>query len=74
MKRITTGITWAQLTKHAVTASAEPRPDAPKNSITYRCGASIYVHKSEWRGACSARKNPGAACACNQPQESEAAA
>lgn len=68
------GITWAQLTKHAITVSADPRPEPAPNSILYRCGASIYIHKTEWRTACLKKKTPGASCACNQPQESEVAA
>ena len=67
-------ITWAQLTRNAITVSADPRPEPAPNSVTYRCGASIYLHKTEWRAACSKTKTPGQRCACNQPQEQEAAA
>lgn len=67
-------ITWAQLTRNAITVSADPRPEPAAGSVTYRCGASIFVHKSEWRGACLKTKTPWQRCACNQPQEQEAAA
>ena len=63
------GITWSELTKGAITVSADPRPEPPAGSVTYRCGASIFIHKTEWRTACLNRKEPGCNCACNQQQQ-----
>lgn len=69
-------ITWAQLTRNAVTVSEDPRPDAPANSVIYRCGHVWFRHKQEWRTACLKRGTPGQHCACNQHarEEEEAAA
>ena len=68
-------ITWAQLTRSAVTVSDAPRPDAPANSVIYRCGHVWFRHKQEWRTHCLKTKSPGAICACNQhAREEEAAA
>ena len=76
-RRIATGITAAELARHALVVSGVERPEPPADSITYRCGASIYVHKSEWRVACQKAKRPTSHCACNQaalPLEREEAA
>ena len=76
-KRIASGITAAQLARHALEVSTTDRPEPPANSVTYRCGASIYRHKADWRTACQKTKAPHASCACNQQPaliESEAAA
>ena len=76
-QRIASGVTAQQLARHALEVSTTERPEPPADSITYWCGASIYVHKSEWRVACQKAKRPTSHCACNQaalPLEREEAA
>jgi len=56
----------ARLTKGAIEVSGFDRPDAPRGTVTYRCGHVIYVRRSDWRAACTDRPHPTASCLCHK--------
>lgn len=68
MKRITTGITHEQLTKHALTTHTPTERTSP-NAIVYRCAHQIFVLKSDWRTACNKQETPTSDCHCRPKEE-----
>lgn len=71
MKRITTGLTWDELTARLPeaegTTSAKPRT-CPWD-VSYRCGHNIFVLRRDWREACDKRDTPTNTCCCSKGEK-----
>lgn len=68
MNRIATGLTAEAFYAGLPVEDQPVEPPMTKHRVTYRCKHVIYVHKSDWEGACG-KNTPTSTCDCQRGED-----